>query len=127
MKLRDEVFPGIPLVLGEGVSYCADHRLRWEERRDASWEVVEHDARAYRDHGSWGAVARTVPFLGVRAVAVHHEQQNDRRLLVLLQDLPDNSLQRFGGLSAVGVVHPVFHDDEIGATVEQVPLRPRAP
>ena len=59
VKLRDKVFPGIPLILGEGVSYCADHRLRWEERSDAYWEVVEHAAREYRKHGLWGAVART--------------------------------------------------------------------
>jgi hypothetical protein len=59
VKLRDEVLPGIPLILGEGASYCADHRLRWEERSDAYWEVVEHAARAYREHGFWGAVART--------------------------------------------------------------------
>ena len=58
-KLRDELFPGIPLVLGEGASYCADHRLRWEERSDAYWEVVEHAARACREHGLGGAVART--------------------------------------------------------------------
>jgi hypothetical protein len=59
VKLRDELIPGVPLILGEGVSYCADHRLRWEERSDAYWEVVEHAARAYREHGLWGAVART--------------------------------------------------------------------
>jgi len=59
VKVRDELFPDIPLVLGEGASYCADHRLRWEERSDAYWEVVEHAARAYREHGYWGAVART--------------------------------------------------------------------
>ena len=59
VKVRDERFPGIPLVLGEGASYCADHRLRWEERSDAYWEVVEHAARAWREHGFWGAVART--------------------------------------------------------------------
>ncbi len=59
LKVRDELFPGIPLVLGEGASYCADHRLRWEERSDAYWEVVEHAARAWREHGFWGAVART--------------------------------------------------------------------
>ena len=59
VKLRDVHFPGIPLVLGEGASYCADHRLRWEERSDAYWEVVEHAARAYREHKLWGAVART--------------------------------------------------------------------
>lgn len=27
-----------------GASYCADCRFRWEERSDAYWEVVEHDA-----------------------------------------------------------------------------------
>ncbi len=59
VRLRDELLPGVPLILGEGVSYCADHRLRWEERSDAYWEVVEHAARAYREHGLWGAVART--------------------------------------------------------------------
>ena len=59
VKLRDQHFPGIQLALGEGVSYCADHRLRWEERSDAYWEVVEHAARTYRQHGFLGAVART--------------------------------------------------------------------
>jgi hypothetical protein len=59
VKLRDEHFPGTPLILGEGVSYCADRRLRWEERSDAYWDVVEHAARAYREHGFLGAVART--------------------------------------------------------------------
>jgi hypothetical protein len=59
VKIRDEVLPGIPLMLGEGASYCADHRLRWEERSDAYWEVIEHAARAYREHGLVGAVPRT--------------------------------------------------------------------
>ena len=59
VKLRDEHFPGIPLILGEGASYCADSRLRWEERANAYWEVVEHAARQWRDHGLLGAVVRT--------------------------------------------------------------------
>jgi hypothetical protein len=59
VKLRAELFPGVPLVLGEGASYCADRRLRWEERCDAYWEVVEHAARQWREHGFLGAVART--------------------------------------------------------------------
>jgi hypothetical protein len=59
VKMRDEVLPGVPLILGEGASYCADHRLRWEERSDAYWEVIEHAARAYREHGLVGAVPRT--------------------------------------------------------------------
>ena len=59
VKLRDEHWPDAPLILGEGASYCADHRLRWEERSDAYWEVVEHAARVCRQNGIWGAVART--------------------------------------------------------------------
>jgi hypothetical protein len=59
VKLRDEHYPGIPLVMGEGASYCAYQEMRWEERSDAYWEVVEHAVRAYREHGLWGAVART--------------------------------------------------------------------
>jgi len=59
VRLRDEILPGIPLTLGEGATYCADHRLRWEERSDAYWEVVEHAACTYRERGFWGAVPRT--------------------------------------------------------------------
>ena len=59
VELRDAHFPGVPLVLGEGASYCADTRLRWEERSDVYWEVVEHAARALRDQGFLGAVVRT--------------------------------------------------------------------
>ena len=59
MKLRNQHYPGIPLVFGEGASFCAHAQMRWEERSDAYWEVVEHAVRAYREHGLWGAVART--------------------------------------------------------------------
>jgi len=59
VKLRDQHYPGIPLVMSEGASYCALAAMRWEERSDAYWEVVEHAAREYREHGLWGAVART--------------------------------------------------------------------
>lgn len=59
VRFRDEHLPGARLVLGEGASYCADRRLRWEERSDAYWEVVEHAVRACRDLGFWGSVVRT--------------------------------------------------------------------
>jgi hypothetical protein len=59
VRLRDRYLPGVPLVSAEGASYCADTRLRWEERSDAYWDVVEHAARIYRDHGLWGSVTRT--------------------------------------------------------------------
>ena len=59
LRLRDQHFPGIPLVLGEGVSYCGDNRLRWEERSDTYWDIVEHAVRQYRENGLLGCVART--------------------------------------------------------------------
>jgi hypothetical protein len=42
VKLRDEHSPALRWYWGKASSYCADHRLRWEERSDAYWEVVEH-------------------------------------------------------------------------------------
>lgn len=42
VELRDAHFLDVPLVLGEGASYCADSRLRLDECSDAYWEVVEH-------------------------------------------------------------------------------------
>jgi hypothetical protein len=59
LELRDRLFPGIPLVMGEGMSYCGDNRLRWEERADAYWEIVEGAVRQGREKGLLGCVART--------------------------------------------------------------------
>jgi len=59
LAFRDRHFPGIPLVMGEGMSYCADNRLRWEERSDLYWELVEQAVRSARDKGLLGCVART--------------------------------------------------------------------
>ena len=55
VKLRDEVLPGVPLILGEGASYCADHRLRWEDRSDAYWEE-ETTARSCSPAADWPGV-----------------------------------------------------------------------
>jgi hypothetical protein len=59
LALRDKHYPGIPLVMGEGMSYCGDNRLRWEERSDTYWEIVEHAVRQGREKGLLGCVART--------------------------------------------------------------------
>ena len=59
LALRERILPGVPLVLGEGVSYCADNRLRWEERSDRYWDLVESTVRLYRDRGLYGCVPRT--------------------------------------------------------------------
>ncbi|MEW6752008.1 MAG: cellulase-like family protein [Candidatus Latescibacterota bacterium] len=59
LAFRDRQLPGVPLVMGEGMSYCGDNRLRWEERSDLYWEIVERAVRQCRDSGVMGCVART--------------------------------------------------------------------
>lgn len=59
LAFRDRHFPGVPLVMGEGMSYCGDNRLRWEERSDAYWGIVEQAVRQCREKGLLGCVART--------------------------------------------------------------------
>ncbi len=58
-RLRDELFPGTPLVMGEGVSYCGSNFIRWEETHEAYWEFLEFAAAEYRRRGLWGCVVRT--------------------------------------------------------------------
>lgn len=56
---RDAHCPGVPLVMGEGVTYESHQGLDWEEASDAYWDILEHAVREYRRHGLWGAVLRT--------------------------------------------------------------------
>jgi uncharacterized protein YcaQ len=41
------------------MSYCGDNRLRWEERSDTYWGIVEQAVRQCRENGVLGCVART--------------------------------------------------------------------
>ena len=54
-----------------------------------------------------------MPLLGVAAVLVHGEQQHHGGLIRRLEDLPDQSFERFGATLLVGVVDRVLDDDEI--------------
>lgn len=56
---RDRHCPGVPLVMGEGVTYESHRQLDWEEDSDAYWDILEFAVGEYRRHGLWGAVLRT--------------------------------------------------------------------
>lgn len=56
---RDAHCPGVPLVMGEGVTYETHQLLDWEENSDTYWDLIEFAVGEYRRHGLWGAVLRT--------------------------------------------------------------------
>ncbi len=58
-ETRSAIFPDIILVVGEGATYCAHRHMRWEEKSDAYWELVNYATRRLREEGYWGCVART--------------------------------------------------------------------
>jgi len=59
MSLRQSHFPGIPLVMGEGVTYCAHPGMRWEEKSDTYWSLIEYGMALLKKNGFWGCVPRT--------------------------------------------------------------------
>ncbi len=52
-------FPGIPVVCGEGVTYCSSKKALWEETSDRYWEMVAYAMRRYKEIGLWGTVVKT--------------------------------------------------------------------
>lgn len=58
-EIRDEVLPGAPLVMGEGVSCCTSDKILFEERSEKFWNFLEWQALFLRESGLWGTVVRT--------------------------------------------------------------------
>jgi hypothetical protein len=58
-SISNERCPGIPLVMGEGVTYCGSNKLLWEEHSEKYWELLEFAIQKYREAGLWGCVLRT--------------------------------------------------------------------
>ena len=54
-----ERFPSIPLVCGEGVTYCSSQELVWEENSEEYWEIVRIAMMKYKELGLWGTVVKT--------------------------------------------------------------------
>ena len=59
VSIRDEQFPGLPLVVGEAATYCAHVGLRWEEQSDDYWSLVEYVGDLLKQNGYWGYMPRT--------------------------------------------------------------------
>lgn len=52
-------FPGIPVMCGEGVTYCSSQKLLWEETSDAYWDMLKIAVMKYKEIGLWGTLLKT--------------------------------------------------------------------
>lgn len=59
VALRDKLCPGVPLVLGEGCTFCGSYFLQFEEKCDKFWEFLQFAADQFREHGLLGAILKT--------------------------------------------------------------------
>ncbi len=59
LKIRAEYCPEAELVMGEGVSFCGNNCLQWEERSEAYWDLLEFAYGEYRKAGLSGCVPRS--------------------------------------------------------------------
>jgi len=59
IKIRDEVLPGAPIVMGEGTTCCTCDKVLFEEHCDRFWSLLEEQALCMREYGLWGTVVRT--------------------------------------------------------------------
>jgi len=59
VKARDDLFPAMPLVMGEGATYCGHMGMRWEEQSDSYWSLIEYNSDLLKKNGYWGCVPRT--------------------------------------------------------------------
>jgi hypothetical protein len=57
--IRKDKYPGIPMVVGEAATYCRLISMRWEERSDAYWAIIESTVKLLRSKGYWGCMLRT--------------------------------------------------------------------
>lgn len=54
-----EIYPGIRLVCGEGVTYCASPALHWEEKDEEFWALIAMAMDRYKALNFWGSVIKT--------------------------------------------------------------------
>ncbi len=58
-KLIMDSFPGIPVVCGEGVTYCSSQKLVWEENSEEFWDILKIMIKKYKEIGLWGTLIKT--------------------------------------------------------------------
>ena len=54
-----EKFPDVPVISGEGVTYCSNKKLTWEEENEDYWEIIKIMMQKYKDMGLWGTIIKT--------------------------------------------------------------------
>ena len=59
LRKVSERFPGIPLLCGEGVTYCSRQDVLWEEKSDAFWDMIRITILKYKETGLWGTLLKT--------------------------------------------------------------------
>ena len=59
MQNLDNNLPSVPVVCGEGVSYCGGYNLIWEETSEEYWTLIREMMQTHREVGLWGTVIRT--------------------------------------------------------------------
>ena len=58
-SLFDGTLSGIPILSGEGFSYCGSYVMNFEEYSDTAWEILAEMMKLYSELGLWGTVVRT--------------------------------------------------------------------
>ena len=58
-NLFDGTLSGLPIVSGEGFTYCGSYVMNFEEYSDTAWEIVAEMMKLYSELGLWGTVVRT--------------------------------------------------------------------
>jgi hypothetical protein len=58
-KIRNEIIPGVPMVMGEAATYCSLNSMRWEERSETYWSLLEYMMELMKEYGYWGYMPRT--------------------------------------------------------------------
>ncbi|MDD3155749.1 MAG: hypothetical protein PHS41_12875, partial [Victivallaceae bacterium] len=59
LRFRNENAPEIPMILGEGITFCGSNHILWEEKSDCYWSFLEYAVTCYRKAGLWGCALRT--------------------------------------------------------------------
>ena len=57
--IRDKYAPGVPWTMAEGITYCGNNFISWEENHPRYWEFLDYAVDCYHKVGLDGCVIRT--------------------------------------------------------------------
>ena len=59
LELHDRAVPESKIVMGEGATYCASHKLVFGRDSKLFWEMINEQMRYLKEKGLWGTVVST--------------------------------------------------------------------